>query len=76
MRTDGHGATAHDARKADDLVYGFALHSQRREQRGNLRVATLAGHDLIKHGFGLGNAQAAAVNSLLDGFGDRHWQTN
>ena len=49
MKFKRNGGGADGFGKADDLFDRFALHVQRHQQRGNLRVGALAGEDFGHH---------------------------
>ncbi len=61
--------------KADNFFYRFALHVQRHQQRGNLRVGALAGEDLGHYRVRFFAGERLAVNGdAMEGVEDHKFQ--
>ena len=58
----------HRRRKPDKFVNRLTLHSQASEQRGDLRVGSAAGQNLLHRGFGLRAREVFVRNDLFERF--------
>lgn len=64
------GVGPHHAGAPGDLGGGLAFHTERGQERPDLRGSSLPAHDLGHHPFGLGDGQVLPFNEFSDGFFD------
>lgn len=72
IEVDRLGQLAHHLHRADDLVDGFALHAHPHQERADLRIGALPGHDLAHHRFHFLGGQIQLTDDPVQGLLDIH----
>ena len=67
---------AHDFGEAGQLGDRLTFHSERGQQRSDLRVGAQPGHDLLEHRFSFFSREVDAVDRFLDRFIDQRSVSN